>query len=281
MYESHWGLSESPFRNQLDERWFFAGSLHDEALARLQFVIEQQRRCAVLTGGAGTGKSLLLHTLGRQLRRTQRQSALCDLNGLGADEFLSACAAALHADCGPSPADPRGWRSLEDHLAVLRLAQIPTVLLLDQFDRAGRDVLPAVRRLMDAAQGASCWLTVIVAARSLDSPPHRAVVAEAADLLVEVGPWTRRETTAYIRQTLAEAGAQADLFTAAALRAVFDETGGVPRAVNRLCDLSLLAAMGQDVRTVDAETVHAAAAELQVPDHAPKHSRTAPALGRR
>ena len=45
MYANYWGLAETPFRNTLDARWFYESPVHEEALARLLFLIENQRRC--------------------------------------------------------------------------------------------------------------------------------------------------------------------------------------------------------------------------------------------
>ena len=69
MYPSHWGLQASPFRGCLDARSFYQSPTHDEALARLFFLVEQRRRLGLLMGPAGSGKSLLLEVLAQQLRR--------------------------------------------------------------------------------------------------------------------------------------------------------------------------------------------------------------------
>ena len=57
MYETYWGLAESPFRNLLDDRWFYESPSHEEVLARLHFLVDQRRLCGLLGGPRGTGKS--------------------------------------------------------------------------------------------------------------------------------------------------------------------------------------------------------------------------------
>jgi len=79
MFESYWGLTESPFANRQDVRWFHESPVHEEALARLFYVIEQRRGLGLLTGGSGAGKSLLLKVIGHQVRRTRRHLAAVDL----------------------------------------------------------------------------------------------------------------------------------------------------------------------------------------------------------
>ena len=59
MYQSHWGLRESPFRDGPDPQSFYQSPTHEEALARLHFLVEQHRRLGLLLGPEGSGKSLL------------------------------------------------------------------------------------------------------------------------------------------------------------------------------------------------------------------------------
>ena len=73
MYQSHWGLRESPFRNCLDPQSFYQSPTHEEALARLHFLVEQHRRLGLLLGPAGSGKSLLLEVFAAATRRRGRR----------------------------------------------------------------------------------------------------------------------------------------------------------------------------------------------------------------
>ena len=77
MYTEHWGLRESPFRGSLDPRYFFNSPSHDEALARLQFLVDNQRRLGLMLGAAGSGKSLLLEVFSRRLRGDARLACSC------------------------------------------------------------------------------------------------------------------------------------------------------------------------------------------------------------
>jgi len=81
MYSQHFGLTETPFANTLDPHWFYQSPGHEEALARLMYVVDQRRRCGVLLGPAGTGKSLLLTVLLAETRRLPREVVLVDLLG--------------------------------------------------------------------------------------------------------------------------------------------------------------------------------------------------------
>ncbi|MDD2856361.1 MAG: ATPase, partial [Desulfuromonadaceae bacterium] len=54
MYKNYFGFKEKPFSKTPDPRFLFLSRSHEEALARLEFVVEE-RELAVLTGEIGCG----------------------------------------------------------------------------------------------------------------------------------------------------------------------------------------------------------------------------------
>ena len=54
MYLAHWGLRQPPFTGAVDPSCFYQSPTHEEALARLQFLIDTGRRSGLLLGSAGT-----------------------------------------------------------------------------------------------------------------------------------------------------------------------------------------------------------------------------------
>jgi type II secretory pathway predicted ATPase ExeA len=86
--QQHWGLPESPFRGGIDPKSFYPSPTHEEALARLQFLVERQRRLGLLVGPSGSGKSLLLEVFAAQLRRNARPVAKLSLLGVEPVEML-------------------------------------------------------------------------------------------------------------------------------------------------------------------------------------------------
>jgi general secretion pathway protein A len=97
VYLSYWGLRESPFRGTLDPRWFYQSATHEEALARLNFLVDERRRMGLLLGEPGIGKSLLLEYFARSLRRAGCQTILTSIVGASAHEMLWTLASQLGA----------------------------------------------------------------------------------------------------------------------------------------------------------------------------------------
>ena len=98
-YRAHWGLRESPFPSGLAPRLFYQSPSHEEALARLEFLVEQRQRLGLLLGQSGTGKSLILDRLATNLRHHGAEVANLSLLSVDLHEFLWL----LAADLGLNP----------------------------------------------------------------------------------------------------------------------------------------------------------------------------------
>ena len=123
MYASHWGLRESPFRNCTDPHCFYQSPTHEEALARLHFLVEQHRRLGLLLGPEGSGKSFLLEVFAGQFRRSGRPAAKVNLLAIEPAELL--WLVALELGLNPDPGSPTAalWRMVTDRLLENRYQQ--------------------------------------------------------------------------------------------------------------------------------------------------------------
>src|SRR5579872_1232048 len=70
------------------------------------------------------------------------------------------------------------------------------------------------------------------------------------------------ETAGYVARRLEAAGAKRPLFEPDALLPVHELSGGVPRRINRICDLALLVGFADESEMISAEQVQAVAEEL-------------------
>ncbi|MCE5299454.1 MAG: AAA family ATPase, partial [Spirochaetia bacterium] len=58
-YEQFFGLTEQPFSNTPDSRFFFESEPHREALERIVYAAQTMKGLVVMTGEPGTGKTTL------------------------------------------------------------------------------------------------------------------------------------------------------------------------------------------------------------------------------
>jgi general secretion pathway protein A len=264
MYANYWGLAETPFRNTVDARWFFASAEHEEALARLMFLVEEGRRCGVLAGPSGTGKSLVLWLLRGEARRIRAEVALVDLVGRSGREMLWETVSALGLSPIGNDSPFKLWRTIQGHILANRYARAPLVLMYDHFDRAHADCIAAVERLHHFSSDGDTGLTLILGVGSERLPALARTLRTMSDLRIELNPFDRYQTQEYVETVLSRAGAAREVFEPGAFDRLFEETRGIPRELNRLCDVALLAGMAEDATQISESIVSAAAEELHL-----------------
>jgi general secretion pathway protein A len=249
---AYWGFSRWPFDRSRVIAGPDVGTAYDEALARMLFLIDERRRCGWLTGAPGTGKTRLLKQVALHVRRRGGRCVELDVAGIGGAEFAQQVARSLLVDDGASSVG-RCWLLIQQQLYSYALIRQPVAILIDQWEMSGPDLPSSVRRLIGIAAATGADVTVLLASR------FRHVAMELVDeveLSIELQPWTLEETSAYLEQSLQSVGS-ANLFDAEAVAAIHHATGGVPRRVIQIGDLSLLACQSEDRREVDLATVEA------------------------
>jgi type II secretory pathway predicted ATPase ExeA len=264
MYQAHWGLQESPFRGHLDPKSFYASPTHEEALARLDFLVEQRHRLGLLIGPAGSGKSLLLEVFARQLRRKNRSVANLSLLDVEPTEMLALLAAQWGATAAWPQSSALLWRAISDRLTENRWQQLDTVVLLDDVDQADDRVLRHVGRLARFDPSPEMRLTIVLAGRNGVTAKLGDSLLDLVELRIDVEAWQRDDTQQYIESLLSQADRQKPVFAERAVDRLHELADGIPRRISQLADLALLAGAGQNLDQIDAGVVEAAYQELGV-----------------
>jgi general secretion pathway protein A len=257
MYQSYWGLSRSPFSEEAARQSLTTSPLHSEALARLDFLREQRSRLGLLLGPAGSGKSLVLAEFARTARKSGAAVAAVSASGSEEQQLLAAFTAGWNVAEDGNPGQT--WPAIADRLEELKLECVPVLALIDDLDRATPAALAVVERLVSLSE---VPLTAIVAARPATAHRLGGRLLEQADLRIDLMPWSEEETAEYLQGSLAQAGRQQAAFDAAAVRRLFELSGGAPRRVNQLAQLALLAGASQQLVQIDAATIDAVQDEL-------------------
>jgi general secretion pathway protein A len=259
MYESFWGFPTSPFTGRLNTRWFHQSPVHEEALARLFYLIEQQRGFGLLSGASGTGKSLTLKYLCEQVRRSQRRIAFVDLMGLDAHQMLWQLA--LQLDLAPSDSESRWslWRRVTDQVLSLRMARLQTVFVFDHFERADSTCHSLLERLFWTAEADSGMATFITSVRSNELPRLSGMLGELSDLRVELTALDIDETIEFVDALLTKAGTDRSIFSDDAFSRLHSQSCGIPRQINRICELALIAGMAAETDTINGDLVDSVA----------------------
>ena len=88
MYESFYSLSGKPFQLSPDARFFFNSSGHNRAMAYLRYGLRQGEGFIVITGGIGTGKTMLVSNLFSELSDDNVVAAQLVSTQIDEDEVL-------------------------------------------------------------------------------------------------------------------------------------------------------------------------------------------------
>jgi general secretion pathway protein A len=267
MYESFWQLVAKPFENTADPRYYFPAETHQGALLKLRYVVENRRSAALLTGGSGLGKSLLTQALLRQLDESFTPRVHVVFPQLPPDQLLAYLAESLAGDnaTGRTPPIEQSVRALERSLAANAGRGCHAVVVIDEAqDLDEMSTLETVRLLLNFEHEAVAAMTVLLVGQPsilpvLDRTPQLDERLAVKCLLRRL---SLEETFGYIQHRLEAAGARREIFDATALEAIHHLTLGVPRRINRLCDLALLIGFAEERQILGREQVESVSEEL-------------------
>lgn len=257
-------MRESPFRARLDPHYFYKSPAHEEALARLHFLVEDRRRLGLLLGDAGCGKSLVLQVFSAQMRESGFPTLAASLLGLDQAGLLWQLATGLEIAPDQSHQPARLWQAIVDRLAEYRYQQLNSVILLDDADRAQSDALSLVTRLAQHDMSPESRLTLVLAGHPRRTGRLGRTLLELAELRIDLDAWEPNDTDGFLAESLARAGCHRRVFDESAVARLHELGDGVPRRISHLADLSLLAAAAKSLSTIDAGTVDSVYQELGV-----------------
>jgi general secretion pathway protein A len=259
MYQAYWGLKHSPFAPAASRQLVDQSPAGAEALARLDFLVENRSRFGLLVGPAGSGKSLVLGEFVRRQRASGAAAALIPAASLVVHDVLVDLTAAWGANPSETDDAARLWRLATYRLNELTLEQIPAVIALDDLDVATPDVLALVQRLLHVPE---VTLTVVAAARDEWVSRLGPRLLDLAELRIELTLWSEDEARDYLAASLKAAGRERPAFGERAIERLCQLSGGAPRRINQLAQLALVAGAGQSLTQIDEQTVLAVHEEL-------------------
>ena len=260
-----WGLDRWPFRGSVAEGQFYPTAGHNEALARIEYLVESRRRLGAMLAESGAGKSLLFKVAANQLARKGVAVATVDALGASSREVLWNIAMGLRT----MPRDDADvawlWRQIADRVAENRVQQVSTVVLVDDAGQAGPDLAMQLARLVRLDTTPSASWTLVLAAEPAQAARWPESLRSAVDLRIEIGPWSMDDTIGYVQTALVEAGRMEPVFEDDALRTLHELSSGIPREVARLADYALLAGAVAKVDAVNAAMIDEAYDEIAWP----------------
>jgi general secretion pathway protein A len=243
MYEAFYRLQTKPFRLSADPRFFFPSRGHRRAVAYLAYGAHEGEGFIVITGEIGAGKTMLAATLAQRLAPKNLVLGQIMSTRLGPDDLVRMVAAAFGLPQHDSKA------VLLDRLGQFLLTCSQqgkrALLIVDEAQNLPSMSVEELRMLSNFVQGGRPLLQTFLLGqpefrRTLQSPDmeqlRQRVIAS-----YHLGPLDQGETEAYILHRLKVAGWQGDpSFSPDTFAAIHENSGGIPRRINTLCERLML-----------------------------------------
>lgn len=255
-YTDYWRLRVSPFDNVPDPRFYVPSPQHEAALQRLRYGIQGRKGIMMLTGEIGCGKTLLSRRVIVGLPASHYDVALVANPALSPSELIGEVLCQFGLVPGRSKADQ--LRRLNERFVTNARRGIESVLIVDEAQAIEQSrVFEEVRLLTNFQLNDRFLLTVVL----IGQPELRHRVARVPQLNQRVAvrahllPLTLDETKSYIQSRLAAVTHRQDLFTKEAMELIYEQTQGIGRLINALCDACLMAGAQEHLREIDAALV--------------------------
>lgn len=266
MYTEYWQLTDKPFENTSDARFFFPSAEHEEALMRLVYCITEHKAGAVLVGDYGTGKTTVVYALLDRFANDQQYSFIYITNPLlEAQEFLKEIVYRLQKKVLYQASKLELQHALEDCLRKNVEAKKHTILLIDEAHLIQAEkTWEELRLLLNFYNNEKFFLTLILVGQLplVDSLSKLGQFKQRLSVRYKLAPLDENATRKYINHRLHIAGCKRPIFTKEAIKWIFLHSHGSPREINNICDLALLVGYSKKVKKIGGKIIEEVVKDL-------------------
>ena len=258
IYTSFFGLTERPFSLVPDPGFIYWSPLHKRAYSILEYGILTRAPITLITGEVGAGKTTILHHLLQSVGEDVRVGLVSNAHG-DRGELLRWVLLALSQPAAPQETYVDLFGRFQQYLISEYAAGRRIILIFDEAQNLSRESLEELRMFTNINSNKDELLQLVLVGqpelRDLIRRPDLTQFAQRVSAAFHLGEMDGPTVRAYVRHRLAVAGAKESIFSATAMDLVYGHTGGVPRLVNQLCDLSMVYAFSKGARHVNQLTV--------------------------
>ncbi len=265
IYSDHFGLTERPFTLQPDPSLLYWSRQHKRAFTILEYGIVSRAPITLITGEIGAGKTTLLQALIGRLEEGVTVGLISNAQG-GRGELMQWV---LNAFDIALPNDTTDYVQMFQAFVNFVVAEYAegrrVVLVIDEAQNLSLEGLEEIRMLTNVNSNKDELLQLILVGqpelRDMVGQPEMRQLGQRVGASFHLGPMDAETTEEYVRHRLKLVGGTGDEFASDAFPAIAEKTGGVPRLVNKLCDLAMLYAWSDEQKVVDQKTVQAVLAD--------------------
>ncbi|OPX20820.1 MAG: hypothetical protein BZ151_02260 [Desulfobacca sp. 4484_104] len=258
MYNDYFGFSNSPFENNLDQRFLFLSEDHQEVLAALLYFVKERKGLAIVCGDVGTGKTMLVNNFLNRLPDSVQSILISNPMASYLDllHFIGAAIGIVDKK--------QNVLELLDQIKEVLIAERQQgkdyILIVDEAHLFPDASLEEVRLLSNIEVPESKLLQILLVGQyelshNLNRPQMRQL-RQRINISRFLSPLNQTETIAYIDHRLQQVGSSYQaIFEPKCEKLLYQLTDGVPRRINQLCDNALLSCMAEGVRKVNRQVL--------------------------
>jgi general secretion pathway protein A len=235
-YEEFFGFKAEPFERAADIDLFYPSTRHEKALVALEtFISSPQARLAVITGDAGTGKTLVLRRLLSQLPNNIIYDYLL-LPGIAAEDILQTILVDFEAGdaAGEESAEERFQRLLADN----KKEGLNTLIVIDDAHTLSPSALSEIAGFLKNAAFKIILSGEKILKERLSSPDFSSLEPEYAELT----PLPFEHCKAYIAYRVKRAGLNEIFIPESLAKKIWEVSKGNPTLINAVMKRLVVAA---------------------------------------
>lgn len=252
LYLSHFGFSERPFTLQPDPDFVYWSDVHKRAFSVLEYGIMTQAPLTVVTGEVGTGKTTLVHLLLRQIEAEMTIALISNAKG-GRGDLLRWILNAFDVETDPDLDYVALFQKFQDFVINEYSEGRHVVVIFDEAQNLSADILEELRMLTNINANKDELLQLILVGqpelREIISRPELRQFAQRVTAMYHLEPLNRETLGGYIRHRLRQVGGSGREITSEAMDAIYHYSQGIPRLVNKICDVALVYAANAGQKT--------------------------------
>jgi type II secretory pathway predicted ATPase ExeA len=264
MFEEFYGLMLRPFTKTPDPKFLFLSRSHEEALARLQYAVEE-RDLILLTGEVGSGKTTLTRALMDTLGEKYRVIVIINPQ-LTPIQFLRTIAKRFDIEFSHKYKDNLLDAIYEKVYKDYESGITPVIIIDEAQLIPNKNTFEEIRLLTNFQLDYTNLLSLILVGQTelRKRLNHKTYLPlrQRIGLFYHLGPLAEHEIKDYIEHRLKVSGIEDPLFTDDALNRLYHFSGGIPRVINSLATSALLDGFSKEQHFVDSSLINGAAKEL-------------------
>jgi type II secretory pathway predicted ATPase ExeA len=258
IYLEHFGLSERPFSLVPDPDFLFWSPAHKRAYSMLEYGVLTCAPITLITGEVGAGKTTLVHHLLKSIGDGVKIGMISNAHG-SRGELLRWVLMSLDQPAPPEATYVDLFATFQAFLIEEYAHGKRVVLIFDEAQNLSRESLEELRMFTNInANKDELLQLVLVGQPELRDIVRRTDMRQFAQRVAanfHLPPMDAKTMRNYITHRLLVAGASHNFFSQAATDLIHTATGGVPRLVNQLCDLSMVYAFTIGPTSIMGSTV--------------------------